>query len=108
MFCTQCGIPLRDDDRFCSRCGARTGLYYTTYQPRALMLDKRNKKISGVCAGLARYFGEDVTLVRVIVLALALTTGVGIIGYFAAWIIIPSDYGMQQSVPIPRPQPQAP
>src|SRR5262245_4254859 len=107
MFCTQCGVQLRDDDRFCSRCGARTGLYYTTYQPRARMLDKRNQKIGGGCAGLARYFAEDVTLVRVIVLALALTTGVGIIGYFAAWIIIPSDYGMQ-SLPMPRPQPQAP
>jgi phage shock protein C len=103
MFCCQCGVQLRDEDRFCSRCGARTGLYYATYQPRALMLDKRNKKIAGVCAGMARYFGEDVTLVRVIVLAIALTTGIGIIGYFAAWIIIPSDYGMQ---PLPMSQPQ--
>jgi phage shock protein C len=107
MFCTQCGIQLRDDDRFCSRCGARTGLGYATYQPRPLLLDKRNKKIAGVCAGLARYWGEDVTLIRVIVLALALTTGIGILGYFAAWIIIPSDYGMQPiAPPMPRPQPQ--
>jgi phage shock protein PspC (stress-responsive transcriptional regulator) len=67
------------------------------------MLDKRNKKIAGVCAGLARYWGEDVTLIRVIVLALALTTGIGFLGYFAAWIIIPSDYGLQQ-MPVPQPQ----
>jgi phage shock protein C len=28
-------------------------------------LDKRNGKIMGVCAGIADYFGWDVTLVRI-------------------------------------------
>lgn len=28
-------------------------------------LDRRNKKIFGVCAGIAAYFGLDVTLVRI-------------------------------------------
>jgi phage shock protein C len=28
-------------------------------------VDKRHKKVSGVCAGLSEYFGWDVTLVRV-------------------------------------------
>jgi len=28
-------------------------------------LDKRRRKVSGVCAGLSEYFGFDVTLVRV-------------------------------------------
>jgi phage shock protein C len=95
MFCCQCGVQLREDDRFCSRCGARTTVGYANYQQARppLMLDKRNKKIAGVCAGLARYFNEDVTLVRVIALALAFTTGIGFLGYLAAWIIIPSDYG---------------
>src|SRR5689334_20730090 len=104
MFCTQCGIQLRDDDRFCSRCGTRTGIGYATYQPRPLLLDKRNKKIAGVCAGLARYFNEDVTLIRVIFLALAFTTGIGFIGYFAAWILMPSDHGY--AVPVPQPYAQ--
>jgi len=108
MFCTQCGLQLRDDDCFCSRCGARTGIGYATYQPRPLMLDKRNKKIAGVCAGIARYCGEDVTLIRVIFLALAFTTGIGFIGYLAAWIIVPSDYGYPAPVPQPQPHPQTP
>ena len=56
------------------------------------MLDKRNKKIAGVCAGLARYFEVDVILVRVLVLAAALATGVGFLAYLAAWMIMPSDY----------------
>jgi phage shock protein C len=108
MFCTQCGLQLREDDRFCSRCGARTDVGYINYTGRPpLLLDKRNKKIAGVCAGLARYWGEDVTLVRVIFLALALTTGIGILGYFAAWILMPSDHGyVPQPMAPPRPQPQ--
>jgi phage shock protein PspC (stress-responsive transcriptional regulator) len=57
------------------------------------MLDKRNKKLAGVCAGLARYWDMDVTLIRVLWLAIAITTGVGFIAYLAAWIVIPSDYG---------------
>ena len=106
MFCTKCGLQLQSEDRFCSRCGARTDVGHATYQPRTLMLDKRNKKVAGVCAGFARYFGEDITLVRVIWLALALSTGLGFIAYFAAWIIIPSDRGDQSQVyPAPHPQP---
>lgn len=49
--------------------------------------DKANGKVAGVCAGLADYFGIDVTLVRIAALALALATGVGIPLYFVtAWI----------------------
>ncbi len=59
------------------------------------MLDKRNKKIAGVCAGFARYLDVDVTLVRVLWLAIAITTGVGFLAYPAAWLIMPSDYGLE-------------
>jgi phage shock protein C len=67
---------------------------YSEAAPRRLMLDKKNKKISGVCAGFARYFGMDLVLMRVIWLALALGTGVGFLVYLGAWIVLPSDYGM--------------
>jgi len=59
-----------------------------------LMLDKRNKKIGGVCAGFARYMGVDVVLVRVLWLGIALCTGIGFVVYLAAWIMIPSDNGI--------------
>jgi phage shock protein C len=93
MFCTECGIQLRDDDRFCSRCGRRTAAGEEPHPSRTLMLDKRNKKVAGVCAGFARYFDADVTLVRVLWLAIALGTGVGFIAYLVAWILMPSDNG---------------
>ena len=61
------------------------------------MLDKKNKKIAGVCAGFARYIDVDVTLIRVIWLILAFGTGVGFIGYIVAWIAMPSDHGEWQT-----------
>jgi len=106
MYCTQCGVELRDDDRFCSRCGARTGVGQVHYAQKSLMLDKRNKKIAGVCAGFARYFEVDIILVRVVWLAIALATGIGFIAYAVAWMIMPSDRGMQVPVAM-APYPQA-
>jgi phage shock protein C len=104
MFCTKCGVELRDDDRFCSRCGNRSAVGAVTDKPRALTLDKRNKKIAGVCAGFARYFEVDIVLVRVLWLVTAICTGVGFLAYLAAWIVIPSDAvqgtrGMEAHVP---------
>jgi phage shock protein C len=96
MYCTKCGIELRDSDRFCSGCGNRTAACEQPETPaRTLMLDKRNKKIGGVCAGFARYFGMDLVLMRVLWLGIALCTGVGFGVYLAAWIIIPSDHGYE-------------
>ncbi len=98
MFCTRCGFQLRDGDRFCSSCGNRTAANLPAPGYRPLRLDKSNKKIAGVCAGLARYFDIDVVLVRVLVLISALCTGVGFVAYLAAWIVIPPDDFAQQRV----------
>ena len=95
MYCTKCGLELREEDRFCSRCGARTAAGEVGSPRTTLMLDKRNKKIAGVCAGFGRYFEMDVTLVRVLWLAIAIGTGVGFIAYLIAWLLMPSDGGMQ-------------
>jgi phage shock protein C len=109
MYCTRCGIELRESDRFCPGCGTRTGAggpLPGLAPARPLELDKRNKKIAGVCAGFARYFDVDVTLVRVLWLAAALMTGLGFIAYLAAWIVIPSDNGLEpRPVAAPSAQP---
>ena len=106
MFCTRCGVELREDDRFCSRCGTRTAMARMETASRPLMLDKRNKKIAGVCAGFARYLEVDVTLVRVLWLVIGISTGVGLLAYPAAWLIMPSDHGYAPS-PASEPQPMA-
>lgn len=94
------------DDRFCSRCGARTGSGQAAINSKSLLLDKRNKKIAGVCAGFARYLDMDVTLIRVLWLAIAIMTGVGFLAYLAAWLIMPSDHGVEMRA-LPAPDTQA-
>ena len=96
MYCTKCGVELKDDDRFCCRCGARTAVGYVESPGRRLMLDKCHKKVAGVCAGFARYWDMDVTLVRALWLTIAIATGVGFLAYGAAWIVIPSDECRQE------------
>ena len=51
-------------------------------------LDKENKKWAGVCAGIADYTGLDVTLIRIALVLLTVTTsGSFILAYFiAAWL----------------------
>lgn len=53
----------------------------------------KNQQIAGVCAGLAEYFGWDITLVRVIFALLTIFSAgfPGIIVYIAMWIIMPLD-----------------
>ena len=51
-----------------------------TGQPEARQLRRSgdNKMLAGVAGGIARYLNADVTLVRVIIAALALFTGAGV------------------------------
>ena len=61
---------------------------------KQLMRSGRDKKIAGVCAGVANYFDMDPTIVRVIWGVLAFGYGAGIVAYIILWIIAPeaSDY----------------
>jgi phage shock protein PspC (stress-responsive transcriptional regulator) len=56
---------------------------------RRLTLSVTDKKLAGVCGGLAEYFGVDPTLVRLIVVLLSLLGGTGVLLYGAAWLIMP-------------------
>ena len=56
-----------------------------------------DKMLAGVAGGIARFVDVDVTLVRVIIAALALCTGAGAALYLAAWLLIPAD-GEDQSI----------
>jgi phage shock protein PspC (stress-responsive transcriptional regulator) len=53
--------------------------------------------LGGVAGGLARSLNADVTLVRVVIAALAVLTGAGVPLYLAAWLLIPAD-GEEQSI----------
>ncbi len=95
MYCTKCGVELGENDRFCSQCGATTGRGLSSPLPGSQLRLSRpvqDRKLAGVCAGVARYFGLDVTLVRILWVILALwPPTVGLIAYVVCWIIMPKD-----------------
>ena len=49
------------------------------------------RMIAGVCAGLGRYLGIDVTIVRVIFALLALFAMGGVLLYLILWLIMPME-----------------
>lgn len=56
-----------------------------------LLRPRTGRIIGGVCAALARRFGWDVTLVRVLAVASLLLPGPQLIFYVIAWIVIPGE-----------------
>jgi phage shock protein C len=58
---------------------------------KKLTKDTSDKKISGVCSGIAKYFDIDPTLVRVLTVLLIIFTGLvpGLIAYIIAALIMP-------------------
>ena len=49
-----------------------------------------NKKVCGVCGGIAEYFDADPTIVRLALVALTLLGGSGILAYIIAAIVMPT------------------
>ena len=47
--------------------------------------------IAGVCAGVAAYFGVDVTLVRIGFAIFTIFWGLGALLYLVAWAVIPEE-----------------
>jgi len=51
---------------------------------------ENEKKLAGVCLGLAEYFNIDVTLVRVLFVIFGLGGGTAVILYLILWAVAPS------------------
>ncbi len=60
-------------------------------EKKRLTKSKTEKKIFGVCGGIAEYLDCDPTIVRLIWAGSVILFGVGIIGYLAAALILPED-----------------
>jgi len=95
MYCTQCGSEITTQARYCSQCGQPTGNSPDPAAgpsaPKRLLRIARDKKIAGVCAGFAYYLNVDVTLVRILTIAVCFVTGFipVALAYIFAWIIMP-------------------
>ena len=58
-------------------------------EQKKFYLSNTDKKIAGVCGGIAEYFGIDSLLVRVGFLLLVLGCGTGLVAYIVLWLLAP-------------------
>jgi phage shock protein C len=94
MYCSNCGKNIGDGAAYCPFCGSRTSwaspLSALSGRPPFARYSS-DKKIGGVCGGVARYFDLDPTLVRAIWLLCVLLGGTGLLVYVVLWIVMPLD-----------------
>jgi len=58
---------------------------------RQLRRSRDDRMIGGVCGGLGRYVGIDPIIFRIVLAALAIFGGVGLLLYALAWLLIPEE-----------------
>ncbi|WP_370944988.1 PspC domain-containing protein [Amycolatopsis sp. cg5] len=78
----------------------------TATAAKPLFRSSTDRKLGGVCAGWATYFGIDPTAVRVLMaIATFVLMGMTIPIYAAAWILTPAeaaaDVTLDQEIPVP-------
>ena len=59
---------------------------------KKLKRSMRDKKIAGVCGGVAKYLNIDPTVVRIIFLLTFLAGTVGLWAYLVMWLCMPEGY----------------
>ena len=58
-------------------------------EQKRFYLSDTDKKIAGVCGGIAEYFNVDSLLVRVAFLLFLFSFGGGLIAYIVLWLLAP-------------------
>jgi phage shock protein C len=69
---------------------------------RRLMRSTANRRIAGVCGGIADYCGVDATPLRLVWIILSVVPGAivgGLLAYVIAWAVIPKGTSVAQIVP---------
>ena len=95
MVCTSCQKQIADYSNFCYNCGARQtataapGPGVGNASHKRLARSSTDKKLAGVCAGLADYFDLDPMIVRLCWLLAVLFAGTGVLIYIVLWIVLP-------------------
>ena len=81
-------IPMTKNERNSTGYSNSKGFDQTAGDQRRIFRNPNDKILGGVCSGLSNYFDIDPVIIRLLWAALAFT-GVGVIAYFIAWIVIP-------------------
>jgi phage shock protein PspC (stress-responsive transcriptional regulator) len=66
-------------------------------RPQPLSRPVNDRMVAGVAAGIARYLGADVTIIRIVLVVLTFVGGAGVPIYLAGWLLIPEE-GSDQSI----------
>ncbi len=74
-----------------NRCMDMTTDEMNLEKPRLLRRAVDGRMLAGVAEGLAQYFDVDVTLVRIVLVALTFLGGAAVPLYIAAWLLIPEE-----------------
>lgn len=105
MHCPNCAREIADYSNFCYFCGARQQRT-PEGMPRAakrLLRSSVDRKIAGVCGGLAEYLEVDSTVIRLICIFLVffpVPLVPAVICYLVAWIVVPeAPFPSAASVP---------
>lgn len=88
MYCSVCGKPNAENVRICAYCGAAQA---GVPAERRLVRPREGRRIAGVCAGLAQYYGWNLTAMRVVWLLLFLFAGTGGLLYLIMWAVMPNE-----------------
>jgi phage shock protein C len=70
--------------------------------PRRLTRSDTERRVAGVCGGLAEYFDVDPTVVRLLWAILTIVPGaimLGVLAYLVAWFIMPLSRAIQVAAP---------
>ena len=106
MYCNTCGQAIADQAHFCSHCGHAVG---HPYPATRLIRPRFDRKIAGVCAGVAHHLDLDVSLVRILWVFLTFAAGFfpGLFAYILAWIVMPEEPAMLPAPTAGQQQPVA-
>jgi phage shock protein PspC (stress-responsive transcriptional regulator) len=71
--------------------GSRHSLDDMVNRIRFVRRSRENRVLGGVAGGLAETLEVDPTVVRIIIVVFALSTGIGFLAYFGAWALLPKQ-----------------
>ena len=60
-------------------------------EPKKMYRSTTDRKIAGVCGGLAAYMDVDVNIIRVVWALLFLCASFGLLAYIVCWIVFPEQ-----------------
>lgn len=58
---------------------------------KKLYRSRKERKLAGICGGIAEYFDIDPTIVRLGFIIAAICVGCGLLAYLICWIVMPEQ-----------------